>query len=75
MGVHKNLKYKNSTENAIRKYERIFGDPFPDFYFEYEFEKAIFEKKIVEAINKCLKSNKNVYEMEIVPITALETCY
>lgn len=75
MGVHKNLKYKNSTENAIRKYERIFGEPFPDFYFEYEFEKTIFENKIVEAINKCLKNNKNVYEMGIVPLTALETCY
>ena len=55
MSVHENLEYQNSTENAIKKYERVFGEgSFPDFYFEYEFDRATFENKIVEAINKCL---------------------
>lgn len=76
MGVHENLEYQNSTENAIKKYERVFGeDSFPDFYFEYEFDRVTFENKIVEAINKCLENDKDVYEMKIVPLTALETCY
>lgn len=76
MSVHENLEYQNSTENAIKKYEKVFGEgSFPDFYFEYEFDRATFENKIVEAINECLENDKDVYEMKIVPLTALETSY
>lgn len=76
MSAYKRTEYQKGTETAIEKYESVFGeDTFPSYYFEAEFKRDEIEKKIVGAVNECLNSNKDVYEMGIVPLSALETCY
>lgn len=76
MGVHRAINYHKETEKAIKRYENVFGEgSFPSFYFEYEFERKIFENIIVESINKCLKNSQDVFDMGIVPLDALETKY
>ncbi len=76
MSVREHIEYQKSTKRAIQKYENVFGkDSFPMFYFEAEFRHDELEKNIVETINKCLSNKKDVYDMEIVPLSAFETCY
>lgn len=76
MSAYERTEYRKSTSEAIQKYEQEFGkETFPTFYFEFEFTAADFEKKIVDSVSKCLKAKKNVYDLGIVPLSALETCY
>lgn len=76
MSAYRRIEHHKDTENAIEKYESVFGeDTFPSYYFESEFKYDEIDKKIVGAVNECLNSNKDVYEMGIVPLSALETCY
>lgn len=76
MSVYKYAEYKTSTKDAIRKYEKRFGkDTFPSYYFEYEKPTDTFENEIVKSVEECIKSNKNVYELNIVPLDVLQNCY
>lgn len=76
MSAYERIRHKKSTTEAIQKYEHEFGkETFPVFYFEFEFPAADFEKKIVDSVSKCLKEKKNVFDLGIVPLSALETCY
>lgn len=70
------IEYKKSTKNAIKKYESIFGeDSFPSYYFEYEMNREIFEDEIIKSIERSINENKSVFELNIVPLSALNTCY
>ncbi len=76
MGVFKRIEYQQSTKKAIKKYESVFGeDTFPSYYFLAEYRSDKVEEKIIEAVTECLSENKDVYEMGIVPLSALEVCY
>ncbi len=76
MSAYERTEYKKSTTEAIQKYEHEFGkETFPSYYFEFEFTASDFENRIVDAVSECLKVKKNVFDLGIVPLSALETCY